>query len=325
MSVAADHAALQGQCPRRARRRSACKARCRTRAISSAARAAAVGAAAGIRRAARQRARDQGPHARPSRSLSRSLRAQGHRGGRPRALRARRRRSDRDHPRPLPGARRQDGRPRASRWSPRRSASTRRSRRRGSRRSRPISANTSSSCAARRPRTSSPRPSMSPATTSRPTSAAPPRSPAGPRPFAARATARRGARDSARQAFLSADVGVTGANFLVAETGTSIIVTNEGNGDLTQTLPKVHVVARLDREARRRRSTTPRRSCACSARSATGQDMSVYTTLSTGPRRAGRPRRAGGISRRPARQRPLGDARRASSPTCCAASAAAPA
>ena len=34
-------------------------------------------------------------------------------------------------------------------------------------------------------------------------------------------------------------MGITGANFLVAETGTSIIVTNEGNGDLTQILPKV--------------------------------------------------------------------------------------
>ena len=35
---------------------------------------------------------------------------------------------------------------------------------------------------------------------------------------------------------------ITGANFLVAETGTSIIVTNEGNGDLTQLLPRVHIV-----------------------------------------------------------------------------------
>ena len=42
--------------------------------------------------------------------------------------------------------------------------------------------------------------------------------------------------------FLGADVGSTGANFRVAETGSSIIVTNEGNGDLTQALPRVHVV-----------------------------------------------------------------------------------
>ena len=43
------------------------------------------------------------------------------------------------------------------------------------------------------------------------------------------------ARTILRERFLAADVGITGANFLVAETGTSIIVTNEGNGDLTQT------------------------------------------------------------------------------------------
>ena len=46
------------------------------------------------------------------------------------------------------------------------------------------------------------------------------------------------ARAILREKFLSADVGITGANFLIAETGTSIIVTNEGNGDLTQTLPR---------------------------------------------------------------------------------------
>src|SRR5215213_4078599 len=50
------------------------------------------------------------------------------------------------------------------------------------------------------------------------------------------------ARTVLRQRFLAADVGITGANFLIAETGTSIIVTNEGNGDLTQILPKTHIV-----------------------------------------------------------------------------------
>ncbi|MFZ4533545.1 MAG: LUD domain-containing protein, partial [Alsobacter sp.] len=50
------------------------------------------------------------------------------------------------------------------------------------------------------------------------------------------------ARRVLRERFLTADVGITGANFLIAETGTSVIVTNEGNGDLTQTLPKVHIV-----------------------------------------------------------------------------------
>ncbi len=96
------------------------------------------------------------------------------------------------------------------------------------------------------------------------------------------------ARGILRDKFLAADVGVTGANFLVAETGTSIIVTNEGNGDLSQILPKVHIVIAslekivptLDDAAQILRVL---------ARSATGQDMSVYTTLSTGPRRAGDP------------------------------------
>jgi L-lactate dehydrogenase complex protein LldF len=50
------------------------------------------------------------------------------------------------------------------------------------------------------------------------------------------------ARGKLREKFLTADVGITGANFLIAETGSSVIVTNEGNGDLTQTLPRVHVV-----------------------------------------------------------------------------------
>jgi L-lactate dehydrogenase complex protein LldF len=92
------------------------------------------------------------------------------------------------------------------------------------------------------------------------------------------------ARGVLRERFLKADVGITGANFLVAETGTSIIVTNEGNGDLTQILPKVHIVISsiekimptLEDVAQVLRVL---------ARSATGQDMSVYTTLSTGPRR----------------------------------------
>ena len=50
------------------------------------------------------------------------------------------------------------------------------------------------------------------------------------------------ARGILREQFLAADVGITGANFLIAETGTSVIVTNEGNGDLTQTLPRIHIV-----------------------------------------------------------------------------------
>ena len=50
------------------------------------------------------------------------------------------------------------------------------------------------------------------------------------------------ARDVLREKFLAADVGITGANLLIAETGSSVIVTNEGNGDLTATLPAMHIV-----------------------------------------------------------------------------------
>jgi L-lactate dehydrogenase complex protein LldF len=96
------------------------------------------------------------------------------------------------------------------------------------------------------------------------------------------------ARTTLRAKFLAADVGITGANFLIAETGSAVIVTNEGNGDLTATLPRVHivitsiekVVPTLEDMAQLMRVL---------ARSATAQEMSVYTTLMTGPRREGDP------------------------------------
>lgn len=94
------------------------------------------------------------------------------------------------------------------------------------------------------------------------------------------------ARAVMRQRYLAADVGITGANFLIAETGSTVIVTNEGNGDLTQCLPKTHiVVASIEK-------VVPTLDDAATilrvlARSATGQEMSAYTTFSAGPRRAG--------------------------------------
>jgi L-lactate dehydrogenase complex protein LldF len=96
------------------------------------------------------------------------------------------------------------------------------------------------------------------------------------------------ARQVLREKFLAADAGITGANFLVAETGTSIIVTNEGNGDLTQALPGAHIViATIDKlvPTLEDASTILR----LLARSATGQEFSAYTTFSTGPRRPGDP------------------------------------
>lgn len=96
------------------------------------------------------------------------------------------------------------------------------------------------------------------------------------------------ARGVLREKFLAADVGITGANFLIAETGTSIIVTNEGNGDLTQVLPKAHIVlASIEKLVPTLEDVA--QLLRVLARSATGQEMSVYTTLSTGPRRAADP------------------------------------
>jgi L-lactate dehydrogenase complex protein LldF len=96
------------------------------------------------------------------------------------------------------------------------------------------------------------------------------------------------ARSILRERFLAADVGITGANFLVAETGTSVIVTNEGNGDLTQMLPKVHiVVATIEKVVPTLEDVS--QVLRLLARSATGQELSVYTTFSTGPRRPGDP------------------------------------
>lgn len=94
------------------------------------------------------------------------------------------------------------------------------------------------------------------------------------------------AREVLRQQFLSADVGITGANMLVAETGSIVLVTNEGNADLTQTLPRVQIViASIEK-------VVPTLEDACTilrvlARSATGQELSVYTTFTTGPKRSG--------------------------------------
>ena len=89
-----------------------------------------------------------------------------------------------------------------------------------------------------------------------------------------------------REKYFKAVVGITGANYLIAETGSSIIVTNEGNGDLTQTLPKIHiVVTSLEKVVPTLEDATTL--LRLLARSATGQEFSAYTTISTGPRREG--------------------------------------
>ena len=92
------------------------------------------------------------------------------------------------------------------------------------------------------------------------------------------------ARQVLRGHYFKADVGITGGNFLVAETGSSVIVTNEGNGDLTQTLARVHIVTTgIERVVPTLDDVTT--FLRLLARSATGQETETYTTFSTGPRR----------------------------------------
>ncbi len=94
------------------------------------------------------------------------------------------------------------------------------------------------------------------------------------------------ARRLLRDEFLSADMGITGANFGVVETGTICLVTNEGNGRMVTTLPRVHV-ALMGIEKLVPTLADLDRCLKVLARSATGQKLSVYTTMVSGPRRTG--------------------------------------
>jgi L-lactate dehydrogenase complex protein LldF len=94
------------------------------------------------------------------------------------------------------------------------------------------------------------------------------------------------ARARLREEFLSADMGVSGANFGVAETGTICLVTNEGNGRMVTTLPRVHVAV-MGIEKIVPSMTDLDRCLKVLARSGAGQKLTVYTTLIHGPRRAG--------------------------------------
>jgi L-lactate dehydrogenase complex protein LldF len=92
------------------------------------------------------------------------------------------------------------------------------------------------------------------------------------------------ARRQLRQVFLDADVGITGANFGVSETGSVCLVTNEGNGRLVSSLPRVHI-ALMGMERLVANLSDLSVLLRLLARSGTGQRLTVYTTLLTGPRR----------------------------------------
>ena len=94
------------------------------------------------------------------------------------------------------------------------------------------------------------------------------------------------ARDELREKFLQADLGITGANFAVADTGTVVLVTNEGNGRMVTSLPRVHVAV-MGVEKVVPSLTDLMVFLAILAKSATGQKLSVYTSLVQGPRRKG--------------------------------------
>jgi L-lactate dehydrogenase complex protein LldF len=94
------------------------------------------------------------------------------------------------------------------------------------------------------------------------------------------------ARTDLRRRFLAADAGITGANFAVAETGSLVLVTNEGNADLGTSLPPLHVAC-LGIEKVIPALTDLPVFLRLLARSATGQPLSAYTTLVTGPREGG--------------------------------------
>lgn len=93
------------------------------------------------------------------------------------------------------------------------------------------------------------------------------------------------ARETLREKFLSAQMGISGGNFLVAETGALVMVTNEGNGRMCTTMPDLHVaVVGIDKVTPDWESLTV--FLKLLARSATGQKLSTYTQFITGPRRA---------------------------------------
>ncbi len=103
------------------------------------------------------------------------------------------------------------------------------------------------------------------------------------------------ARRDLRGRFLGAQAGITGVNFAIAETGSLVVVTNEGNADLGTSLPPIHIACvGLEKILPEKRELAP--FLRLLARSATGQSISTYTSHFRGPRDAGPGERSDGSS-----------------------------
>jgi L-lactate dehydrogenase complex protein LldF len=96
------------------------------------------------------------------------------------------------------------------------------------------------------------------------------------------------ARRTLRNVFLNADIGISGVNFGVAQTGTMCLVTNEGNGRMVTTLPRVHI-ALMGIERLVPTLSDLGLMLSLLPRSATGQKLSAYTSLINTPRRPPEP------------------------------------
>jgi len=94
------------------------------------------------------------------------------------------------------------------------------------------------------------------------------------------------ARSRLRQKFLAADIGMSGANFLVADSGAVVVVENEGNARLSTTAPKVHVaIAGIEKLIPRAQDLPT--FLKLLGRSCTGQELTVYTSFLSSARREG--------------------------------------
>jgi L-lactate dehydrogenase complex protein LldF len=94
------------------------------------------------------------------------------------------------------------------------------------------------------------------------------------------------ARGVLRQKFLEADIGISGANFLIADSGAIVVVENEGNARLSTSTPKIHIaIAGIEKLIPRAQDLAVFLNLL--GRSATGQPLTVYTSFLSGPRRTG--------------------------------------